>query len=700
MKYSKFFSKIIALILLIIIFTEAYPQLYENDCGLIPSVPAYEEIDLAQNGGIYLTSQGDLKVLIVFVQFPDDNDPHPYWISGQPPINMDKYIDPNMSVNSSHYANVTHYFKDMSMGIFRVTGNSIYVQTPQTRQWYQQNNHFNRYYITKDVLINAVDPLVNFFDYDNWKRLANYQHDNIPDGMVDMIVMVWRGIIFSGWLGEASLGWGTNYNVEHGRKTINSGSFPNASGVTVHYWGQRDENRNFRTIIHEISHYLLGGSHPYGSSSFQHGIWSMLPVGFKDGLCANSYERERLAWIIPTPITEEILNAPFLDYLDNGDSYKYHPLNGLPNEYYYFENHQKLNTVYDDATINNDDNGIFIIHQKDIYNETNNIRCEVSDGHWNWENPYWVTRPNDGAFLPAFIKTTVNHDGRNHRDQLVDSNGLNSWLWAYITEGSNVVFGGFERGFYLNDAFTKNNTAVISPYSNPNSNTWNGNETPFAMEVIYESVNQINAHFYLNNPLDAAPAKPQFLQQVATYGQQARLTWEANTEPDLRRYRIYRKSDLYGNWEMRAYATGTSWEDPEVIIGPPMTTWYWKIKAEDWSGKQSVYSNEVNAIGMFKPVVHNPKEPNKIPEFFSLSQNYPNPFNPATNITFDLPQDYFVNLVIYNISGEKVVTLVNDQLPAGSYTAKFDGSLLPSGVYIYKIKAGSFSQIKRMLLIK
>jgi len=55
---------------------------------------------------------------------------------------------------------------------------------------------------------------------------------------------------------------------------------------------------------------------------------------------------------------------------------------------------------------------------------------------------------------------------------------------------------------------------------------------------------------------------------------------------------------------------------------------------------------------------------------------------------------------VYNIQGEKVATLVNDQLSEGSYNAKFDATNLPSGIYIYKITAGSFSQIKRMLLVK
>lgn len=89
-----------------------------------------------------------------------------------------------------------------------------------------------------------------------------------------------------------------------------------------------------------------------------------------------------------------------------------------------------------------------------------------------------------------------------------------------------------------------------------------------------------------------------------------------------------------------------------------------------------------------------------VPNRMYLFQNYPNPFNNKTKITFGIPEDNFVNLVVYNIQGEKIATLVNDHLTAGSYTAKFDGLSLTSGVYFYRINAGTYSEIKRMVLIK
>jgi uncharacterized delta-60 repeat protein len=91
---------------------------------------------------------------------------------------------------------------------------------------------------------------------------------------------------------------------------------------------------------------------------------------------------------------------------------------------------------------------------------------------------------------------------------------------------------------------------------------------------------------------------------------------------------------------------------------------------------------------------------NQIPKDFSLSQNYPNPFNPTTNIKFDVVGAGDVKIVVYDVMGREVQTLVNEKLQPGTYEAAFDGSQLTSGVYFYKITAGDFSETKKMLMIK
>ena len=85
---------------------------------------------------------------------------------------------------------------------------------------------------------------------------------------------------------------------------------------------------------------------------------------------------------------------------------------------------------------------------------------------------------------------------------------------------------------------------------------------------------------------------------------------------------------------------------------------------------------------------------------FELNQNYPNPFNPSTTIRYSIPSDGFVKLSIFNTIGEEVRTLVNEFKEAGSHDENFDAAKLSSGIYFYKLQAGSFVQTKKMILLK
>jgi hypothetical protein len=85
---------------------------------------------------------------------------------------------------------------------------------------------------------------------------------------------------------------------------------------------------------------------------------------------------------------------------------------------------------------------------------------------------------------------------------------------------------------------------------------------------------------------------------------------------------------------------------------------------------------------------------------FSLSQNYPNPFNPTTTISYFLPRDTRVKLAIYDVLGTEVKVLENQDKTAGNYHVEFDASGMPTGVYFYRLEAGEFTAVKKLLLIK
>jgi len=85
---------------------------------------------------------------------------------------------------------------------------------------------------------------------------------------------------------------------------------------------------------------------------------------------------------------------------------------------------------------------------------------------------------------------------------------------------------------------------------------------------------------------------------------------------------------------------------------------------------------------------------------FKLLQNFPNPFNPVTTIRFVLAKQTDVELTVFDASGKKVRTLINGSMKAGEQSIQFNASDLASGVYFYRVKAGNYSETKKMLLIK
>lgn len=89
-----------------------------------------------------------------------------------------------------------------------------------------------------------------------------------------------------------------------------------------------------------------------------------------------------------------------------------------------------------------------------------------------------------------------------------------------------------------------------------------------------------------------------------------------------------------------------------------------------------------------------------VPSKFALNQNYPNPFNPTTHIKFDLPKNTKATLVVYNMSGQEIMTLANGDYKAGSYEASFDAKSLPSGTYFYRLTTNDFTETKKMTLVK
>jgi hypothetical protein len=128
---------------------------------------------------------------------------------------------------------------------------------------------------------------------------------------------------------------------------------------------------------------------------------------------------------------------------------------------------------------------------------------------------------------------------------------------------------------------------------------------------------------------------------------------------------------------------------------------YWKNKIVPvWTDERAgsynmeIYTALINTSVGITPSVNN------VPDKFELLQNYPNPFNPTTNIKYQIPNNSYVSLKVFDIIGKEITTLVNEKQSPGSYEVSFDGSNLPSGVYFYKLITGNYSETRKMVLIK
>jgi len=172
------------------------------------------------------------------------------------------------------------------------------------------------------------------------------------------------------------------------------------------------------------------------------------------------------------------------------------------------------------------------------------------------------------------------------------------------------------------------------------------------------------------------------------------LAWQDNTTGN---YEIYydRSTDGGINWEQISQLTNDTAESlrPSIAVLDSLVHVVWNDKRD--SNFEVYYKRNPtgNPVGINTISVG-------IPSAYSLSQNYPNPFNPTTNIKFDITKLSNVKIVVYDVSGREIQTLVNERLQPGTFETTFEGSQLTSGVYFYRMVTEGYSETKKMLLIK
>lgn len=318
--------------------------------------------------------------------------------------------------------------------------------------------------------------------------------------------------------------------------------------------------------------------------------------------------------------------------------------------------------------------------------------------------------------------------------------------WDAWNLGYNEIFSPYSNPNTKN--FNNSNSGIFIYYTG-----LNGNDASFKIYKAGEGGYTEDEILELT-----PPSKPQILHIEQHWNGthcNPKIVWRQNMEPDMimsdeipdkqdesnswKRYKIYKSGNLNGmsylpqdqqfypeqkyqhvaTIDVSPSSTDASWVDPNVVLyyceqtgqepGTPYPVRY-RVQAVDKYNLSSVLSDYKYTVGANDgggvedpggiDNVLNIENESEIPTEYSLKQNYPNPFNPTTNIQFDLPQNNFVTLKIYDVMGREIATLVNEFKNAGKYIASFNAVNLSSGIYFYKVMAGSFVETKRMVLIK
>ena len=181
------------------------------------------------------------------------------------------------------------------------------------------------------------------------------------------------------------------------------------------------------------------------------------------------------------------------------------------------------------------------------------------------------------------------------------------------------------------------------------------------------------------------------------------LNWNTATEVNNYGFEVQRSNTplQFPSQEGKEQSGKSVWENVGFVKGAGTTNstkTYSFTDDNPLRGKAEYRLKQENNDGTFK--YSSIVTVNSVPDKFELSQNYPNPFNPTTRIQYAIPKSEHVTLKIYDELGNVVKTLVNGEKSAGEYNVEFNGSNLSSGIYFYKISAGNYSAVKKLLLLK
>jgi hypothetical protein len=271
------------------------------------------------------------------------------------------------------------------------------------------------------------------------------------------------------------------------------------------------------------------------------------------------------------------------------------------------------------------------------------------------------------------------------------NSGLCDSLISVFPDGIGAYNGGVVA-YRFNDLPANSDTVIGVAYNGTTYNTLIfGFEFREVVSSVSRGVNQVIAGS-VDWIVTAGGTIPVELNSLSAKVEANNVTllWSTATELNNKGFAIERKTGNAGYTQVgfvegngtTSEKTFYSFKDSKLAAG----TYTYRLKQVDFDGTFS-YSDEIN-VEVAGPMT------------YALEQNYPNPFNPATIIRYSIPVEGFVNLSIYNALGERVASLVNQVMKAGSYEVNFNATGIASGVYFYRIEAGDFLSVKKMMILK
>jgi len=365
------------------------------------------------------------------------------------------------------------------------------------------------------------------------------------------------------------------------------------------------------------------------------------------------------------------------------------------------------NTVNGSMDLIYDKAGGVIVAWVDIRGEDEDIYCQRLDGSGNrfWgENDVLLCDADYNQGSPvivsddesgAYIIWSDNRAGYGTSDifaQRVDSGGNKQWIHNGVGIINNYGVQGYHQA--ISDG---KGGAII---------TWEDNAVANNADIYTQRVNKLGEVKWDSLGMRVCDVdNNQRLPEIISDGTGgAIISWL-----DFRYYNV--TGDIYAQkidssgaiqWVPDGVAISTAENSQSELaiitdnLGGAILGWADRRYSPDYY----IYAQRIIENGTIGGVTHVGTAPSLLPEDFLLYQNYPNPFNPSTNISYQLIQNGNVNIKVDNMLGKEVATLVNSYKLVGTHEVEFNAKGLPSAIYFYKITAGEFSEIKKMVYIK